>query len=267
MIKYLGGSFQASGSCSRACWFCSLAFRSWHGAWASRVAGRNRKGKRIAAPYRSAVLALLGLLLGFSFAVAGSRHEHAVNSWLRRQTQSAPLLSGRNFYLSHTVQRLSNCCASMFRCGSRRTERGNFRINLQRRANAAPSFRTTCGPRPSLLPQKSHRRSLPVSLRASTKPSTWKPPASPQSVITSQALFGCFCCAWQVAACGWSVASRGMSGRHSILERFVFPILVAVVITLITDIDTPRGGLVTLDERPLLELNETLSRASATTTP
>jgi hypothetical protein len=31
--------------------------------------------------------------------------------------------------------------------------------------------------------------------------------------------------------------------------------------------DTPRRGLISLDERPLLELNETLSRASATTTP
>jgi hypothetical protein len=72
-----------------------------------------------------------------------------------------------------------------------------------------------------------------------------------------------------VTGCGlWLVSYQaGTSGRHSILERFVFPILVAIVIALITDIDTPRGGLISLDERPLLELNESLSRASATTTP
>jgi hypothetical protein len=72
-----------------------------------------------------------------------------------------------------------------------------------------------------------------------------------------------------VAGCGlWLVSYQaGTSGRHSILERFVFPILIAIVIAIITDIDTPRGGLVSLGERPLLELNETLSRASATTTP
>jgi hypothetical protein len=58
----------------------------------------------------------------------------------------------------------------------------------------------------------------------------------------------------------------GTSGRHSILERFVFPVLVAIVITLITDIDTPRGGLISLDERPLLELNETLRGSSTSTT-
>ncbi|HJY20940.1 MAG TPA: hypothetical protein VJ278_07080, partial [Chthoniobacterales bacterium] len=66
----------------------------------------------------------------------------------------------------------------------------------------------------------------------------------------------------------WLVSyPAGTSGRHSILERFVFPILIAIVIAIITDIDTPRAGLISLDERPLLELNETLSRASATTTP
>jgi hypothetical protein len=42
---------------------------------------------------------------------------------------------------------------------------------------------------------------------------------------------------------------------------------VAIVITLITDADTPRGGLIALDERPLLELNEMLNRPSASTAP
>jgi hypothetical protein len=72
-----------------------------------------------------------------------------------------------------------------------------------------------------------------------------------------------------VTGCGlWLVSYQAeTSGRHSILERFVFPVLVAIVIALITDIDTPRRGLISMDERPLLELNETLSRASTATTP
>jgi hypothetical protein len=72
-----------------------------------------------------------------------------------------------------------------------------------------------------------------------------------------------------VAGCGlWLVSyPAGTSGRRSIAERFVFPILVAIVIAIITDIDTPRAGLISVDERPLLELNETLSRASAKTSP
>jgi hypothetical protein len=59
----------------------------------------------------------------------------------------------------------------------------------------------------------------------------------------------------------------GTSGRRSVLDRFVFPVLVAIVIVLITDIDTPRGGLISLDQRPLLELNEALKGSSTATTP
>jgi hypothetical protein len=55
----------------------------------------------------------------------------------------------------------------------------------------------------------------------------------------------------------------GTAGRAAILERYLFPLLIAVVIALITDIDTPRGGLIALDERPLLELNNSLSASSA----
>ena len=66
----------------------------------------------------------------------------------------------------------------------------------------------------------------------------------------------------------WLVSYQaGTSGRHSILERFIFPLLVAVVIPLITGVDTPQGGLIALDERPLLELNEMLNRPSTSTAP
>ena len=63
-----------------------------------------------------------------------------------------------------------------------------------------------------------------------------------------------------VAGCGlWLTGwETGITRGHPFLARFLFPILIAVVIALITDIDTPRGGLITLDDRPLLELNDSL---------
>ena len=63
-----------------------------------------------------------------------------------------------------------------------------------------------------------------------------------------------------VAGCGlWLTGwEAGMARGHPFLARFLFPLLIAVVIALITDIDTPRGGLITVDERPLLELNDSL---------
>src|SRR4030095_16493029 len=63
-----------------------------------------------------------------------------------------------------------------------------------------------------------------------------------------------------VAGCGlWLTGwQAGIAHGHPFLARFLFPLLIAVVIALITDIDTPRGGLITLDDRPLLELNDIL---------
>ena len=61
---------------------------------------------------------------------------------------------------------------------------------------------------------------------------------------------------------------QATSGLANLLDEYpepgpgliptLFPLLIAVVIALITDIDTPRGGLITVDERPLLELNDSL---------
>jgi len=72
-----------------------------------------------------------------------------------------------------------------------------------------------------------------------------------------------------VAGCGlWLVSYQaGTSGRRSILERFVFPILIAIVIAIITDIDTPRAGLISVVERSLKKLNEKMRDSSTSTTP
>ena len=112
---------------------------------------------------RSAVLALLGLLLGFSFAIAGARHEIRRELLVEEANSIVTTGAGRSCYRSHTLQTWPSCCASMFRFGSRRIVRRNFRINLQRRANALPIFRTVCGLRRSPLPQSGHLRSPPVS--------------------------------------------------------------------------------------------------------
>jgi hypothetical protein len=48
--------------------------------------------------------------------------------------------------------------------------------------------------------------------------------------------------------------------------RVGFPISSRSFIAIITDIDTPRGGLIAVDERPLMKINETLGRPSTQTT-
>ena len=63
-----------------------------------------------------------------------------------------------------------------------------------------------------------------------------------------------------VAGCGlWLTGwEAGITRGHPFLARFSFPILIAVVIAADYRYRHPRGGLITLDDRPLLELNDSL---------
>jgi hypothetical protein len=67
-----------------------------------------------------------------------------------------------------------------------------------------------------------------------------------------------------------AVVSAGMlssvlgPGRAHYAHLIVFQLMVAVVITLVIDIDRPRRGLILVSQAPLLELRESLSRPRAT---
>jgi hypothetical protein len=238
-------------------------------AWRMGIARGQKKSDsdKDGGTVRSAVLALLGLLLGFSFAIAGARHE-ARRELLVKEANSIGTTALRAQLLPEphatNVVRLLR-------------EYVPLRIEAHREGQFSDRFATT------------RKRSAELQDRMWTEAvaaASERPSSITASFITSLnetidleatrisakrnhvpgAVWLLLLC---VAGCGlWLVSYQaGTSQRHSILERFVFPVLVAIVITLITDIDTPRGGLISLDERPLLELNETLNRASATTKP
>jgi ribosomal protein S19 len=216
---------------------------------------------------RSAVLALLGLLLGFSFALAGQRHE-ARRELLVEEANSivttarrAPLLPAP--HVANMIQLLR--------------EYVPVRIEAHREGQFSDEFATT-RKRSAELQDRMWTEAVgaaaeqPSSITASfiaslneTIDLEAKRVAAKRNHVPGAVWLLLLC----VAGCGlWLVSyPAGTSGRHSILERFVFPVLIAIVIAIITDIDTPRSGLISVDERPLLELNETLRQASATKAP
>jgi hypothetical protein len=216
---------------------------------------------------RSAVLALLGLLLGFSFALAGTRHE-ARRELLVEEANSI-VTTGRRAQLLPEPHAAN--VAKLLR------EYVPVRIEAHREGQFSDQFATTrkrsadlqdrmwaeavaaAAERPSPI-TASFIASLSETIDLEAKRVAAKRNHVPGAVWL---LLLC------VAGCGvWLVSyPAGSSGRHSLLERFVFPILIAVVIAIITDIDTPRGGFISLDERPLLELSETVNRGAATTSP
>ena len=238
-------------------------------AWRMGFASSRKKSEadKDSGTVRSAVLALLGLLLGFSFAIAGSRHE-ARRELLVDEANSIGTTALRAQLLPEPhgpkmVQLLR--------------EYVPLRIEAHREGQFSDRFATT---RKRSAELQDHMWAEAVAAAAERpSPITASFIASLNQTIDLEAtriaakrnhvpgaVWLLLLC---VAGCGlWLVSYQaGLSGRHSALERFVFPILVAIVITLITDIDTPRGGLISLDERPLLEINEMMSRSPAQTTP
>jgi len=62
-----------------------------------------------------------------------------------------------------------------------------------------------------------------------------------------------------VAGCGaWSSGFVGGDGGRSLFSQMLFPLLIAVVIMLISDIDRPRRGLISISQQPLIDLLETM---------
>ena len=235
-------------------------------AWRMGLAQSRKKSEadKDSGTVRSAVLALLGLLLGFSFAIAGARNE-ARRELLVEEANSIGTTARRaellpQLHAANVMQLLR--------------EYVPFRVEAHREAQFSERF-ATLRKRTAHLQDRLWAEAVaaaaerPSPITASFISSLNETIDLEGKRIAAKRNHAVWLLVLCVAGCGlWLVSYQaGTSGRHSILERFVFPLLVAIVIALITDIDTPRGGLVSLDERPLLELNEILSRSSTATTP
>src|SRR5580765_429813 len=112
-------------------------------AWRMGLAGSRKKSEadRGSGTVRSAVLALLGLLLGFSFAIAGARHEarrellveeaNSIGTTARR----AQLLPEPHAHRRQTQPRARRCLAATamrnrLRLVARQLSGGNFRASF-----------------------------------------------------------------------------------------------------------------------------------------
>jgi hypothetical protein len=238
-------------------------------AWRMGFACSRRKSEadKDSGTVRSAVLALLGLLLGFSFALAGARHEarrellveeanSIVTTARRAQLLPAP-------HVANVIQLLREYVP--VRIEAHREGQFSDRFATTRKRSAELQDRMWAEAVAAAAEQPTSITASFISSLNETIDLEAKRVAAKRNHVPGAVWLLLLC----VAGCGlWLVSyPAGTSGRHSILERFVFPVLIAIVIAIITDIDTPRSGLISVDERPLLELNETLSSPSPTTTP
>jgi len=179
-------------------------------AWRMGLACSRKKSEadKDSGTVRSAVLALLGLLLGFSFALAGTRHE-ARRELLLEEANSIVTTARRAQLLPepHAAN-----VAQLLR------EYVPLRIEAHRAAQFSDQFATT-RKRSADLQDRMWAEAVaaaaerPSSITASFIASLnetidLERSASPPNATTCPALSGCYCYALPVAACGSSVIRR-----------------------------------------------------------
>jgi hypothetical protein len=55
---------------------------------------------------------------------------------------------------------------------------------------------------------------------------------------------------------------RLLTGARTGFGNFVLPLLIAVIVSIVADLDRPRRGLIGLSQQPLLDLKATLAHSA-----
>jgi hypothetical protein len=212
---------------------------------------------------QGAILGLLGLLLGFSFAMAVGRYDtrrslavDEANSigttWLRASFLSdAHHKEAKELLQEYTHLRLEAAKIPDDEAGLRHLfNRSN---EIQSRLWQIADTEVAASPGPVSM-------SFVTTLNETIDLQTSRRAAGQNRVPTAVWLLLII-----VAGCGaWASGyGAGTGGHRSIFNQIVFPLLIGVVITLIADIDRSRKGLVSVSQEPLRELYESMQPAPA----
>lgn len=210
------------------------------------------------ASVHGAVLGLLGLLLGFSFSMAVSRHDtrrflavdeaNAIGTaWLRASFlgkeagKEARILLRRYAGLRVTAHDAASGGASLQSFVRESNSIQNALWTLAEQAAAEKPDPVTA----SFITALNQTIDLQASRLAAHR--NHVPGAVWLLVLT-------------VAGCGaWASGYLcGSAGYRSKFNQVVFPLLIAVVLTLISDIDRPARGFVGVSQQPMLDLLESM---------
>lgn len=209
---------------------------------------------------QGAILALLGLLLGFSFAMAVGRYDVRRNlavdeansigtTWLRAEFLSGKSgLEVRTILKDYTKLRIESIAAlpKSPEMDSLIRRNGEFETRMweiARREAASNPSPVTVSFITSLNETFDLGSSRIYAARNHVPGAVW---------LLLIVVAGC--------GAGGSGYFQGLSMSRSSLNQLVFPVLIAVVITLISDMDRAKHGLIGVSQEPLTDLYETISK-------
>lgn len=213
--------------------------------------GRTRADGEGAGHLLSAALALLGLLIAFTFSMAASRYEdrralvlaeaNALSTtYLRVQALDEPYrdrLSGLVLSYGDLRQGFFTAGEDPARLAQSDQQTDALQARIWTELTAAVRAAPTATINPSLLDSANELFDLAASRRAALDARV------PPAILRALTLYA-FVAA---AMLGYSLASGGR--RHGVASTALF-VLVALAVTLILDLDRPRAGSVTVSQAP-----------------
>jgi len=208
---------------------------------------------------QGAILGLLGLLLGFSFAMAVGRYDarralavEEANSigttWLRASFLTEPRHAEAKALLrEYTRLHLE---------AAKNPEDGQRLREILKESNAIQGKLWT------IADDSVAESPGPVTMGfVTTLNETIDLQSSRIAALRNHVPAAVWLLVITVAACGsWASGyAAGAGGHRSFFNQAVFPLLIGVVITLIADIDRPQKGMVSVSQVPMIELYESMA--------
>jgi hypothetical protein len=207
---------------------------------------------------QGAMLGMLGLLIGFTFAMAVARYEsrqtlvlQEANSIGTAYLRAALLSESHQDAVKNLLRRYVDARLDFYNAGEDKakltaaeqaaaklqTELWSHAVAAAKEAPTPPvtSFMSVLNDVIDLDAMRMH------ALRTHVPGAVWL-------LVLVVAICGC----------GASGYGAGASGTRSALSNIVLPLLIAVVITLIVDLDRPRGGLIGISQQPMIDLKQSL---------
>jgi len=228
----------------------------WVGKWRAERLGHSKD------PFSSiegATLGLLGLLLGFTFAMAVTRYDLRVQLvvdeanliervWLRTDTLPAPLnQQSRALLASYLHVRLEQ----------RRAGLDPAAIDMaETRADQLQAQLWEVAVKAAALNRDVISNTYMSELNEMFDMQTRRSEARGNRIPVEAWLLLIFIAMVSTSLAGYEIGAEtlGESGRRWMLN--VLPLVLAVVLMLIADLDTPRSGLIRVDLHPLMELQK-----------
>jgi len=238
-------------------WLLVLADAGYRFGLASRRQNPNA-AEHQGGSVQGSVLGLLGLLLGFSFAMAVGRYDlrrslvvDEANSigttWLRADFLSAPHKQEvKDLLKRYTRLKLADSGVATTREATTRSRAEIAAIlnALWAHAEAAAAEKPT-----------------PVTVSfVTTLNETIDLDSSHNAALRNHVPGAVWLLLMLVAGCGaWASGyGSGTGGMRFAFSQWVFPLMIGVVITLIADIDRPQQGLINVNQQPLEDLLENM---------